>query len=204
MEMDHLAVSGAALEAATAHVTGALGVPMQRGGQHAVFFTHNTLLGLEDDLYLEAIAIDPQARQPLRPRWFDLDRFQGTPRLTNWICRVDDLDRVVDQIDLPLGKPVDLQRGDLRWRMAVPESGCLPFDNLAPALIEWQTDETPPRRLTNSGCRLLVLDLVHPEAKALQDALSPYFSDDRVRFHTGAAPSLRATFDTPLGPRVLV
>ena len=37
-----------------------LGVSLQQGGEHAVFHTHNRLLGLEDGLYLEAIAVNPE------------------------------------------------------------------------------------------------------------------------------------------------
>ena len=56
--------------------------------------THNRLLGL-GDLYLEVIAADPSAPRPAWPRWFDLDRFTGAPRLTNWICACDDLEAAV-------------------------------------------------------------------------------------------------------------
>ena len=139
MLLDHLAVSGATLAEATAHVEDALGVRMQPGGEHDVFHTHNTLLGLEDGLYFEAIAVNPAAPDPDRPRWFDLDRFSGPARLTNWICRSDDLTGELAAVPMDLGAPVALQRGDLRWSMAVPASGRLPFDNCAPALIQWQT-----------------------------------------------------------------
>ena len=61
------------------------------GGKHAHMGTHNRLLSL-GDLYLEVIAPDPEAPRPAWPRWFDLDNFDGPPRLTNWICRSDDLD----------------------------------------------------------------------------------------------------------------
>lgn len=91
MRLDHIAVSGGTLTEATAAVEDALGVQMQSGGNHDVFSTHNTLLGLEGGLYIEAIAIDPAAPKPERPRWFDLDRFSGTARLTNWICATDDM-----------------------------------------------------------------------------------------------------------------
>ncbi len=57
MLLDHLAVSGETLEAAQNYVEEALGVSMQTGGEHAVFHTHNKLMGLADGLYLEAIAI---------------------------------------------------------------------------------------------------------------------------------------------------
>lgn len=201
LTFDHIAVSGETLEAAKTHVEQALGVTMQPGGEHAVFNTHNHLLGLENGLYLEAIAINPNAPQPERPRWFDLDRFSGGPRLTNWICRTDDLEAALSEIKTDLGRPVDLQRGDLRWRMAVPDSGALPFDNCAPALIEWQTPVHPASKLTQVGVRLDRLTIQHPEADALNEMLAG-LRDERIHFETGPK-AMRAEFTTPYGPRVL-
>ncbi|MEW9921458.1 VOC family protein [Marimonas sp. MJW-29] len=193
LELDHIAVAGKTLKAASDWCEGALGVPLQPGGEHAVFHTHNRLLGLENGLYLEAIAINPDAPVPDRPRWFDLDRFTGQPRLTNWICRCDDLDATLAALPEGFGAPVSLMRGDLRWRMAVPESGVLPFDNCAPALIEWEGAAHPASRLAQRGVRLDRLRVRHPEAADLQALLAPHLSDDRVIFETGAA-GLSAAF----------
>jgi hypothetical protein len=203
LELDHIAVAGETLEAASAHVEEALGVSLQPGGEHDVFFTHNRLLGLEDGLYLEAIAINPQAPQPDRPRWFDLDRFSGPPRLTNWICRSPDLAAVLAALPVDAGTAVSLRRGDLRWQMAVPASGRLPFDNLHPALIQWGSDLHPANRLAASGCRLKRLIVTHPDASSLGDVLGRFLHDGRLVFDTGPVPALRAEFDTPHGPRVL-
>ena len=126
MIFDHFAVSGETLDAAVAHVEENLGVKMGPGGQHAHFATHNRLIGLEDGLYLEAIAADPSTPDPAYPRWFDLDSFSGTPRITNWICRVDDLEETLSGLPKGAGTPVSLARGDLRWKMAVPADGKLP------------------------------------------------------------------------------
>jgi len=202
MELDHIALAGRTLAQATKASEDALGVALQQGGEHAIFHTHNALLGLEDGLYLEAIAINPDAPTPDRPRWFDLDRFQGPARLTNWICRCDDLDATLAQLPAGFGRPVSLQRGDLRWRMAVPEDGVLPFDNCAPALIEWEGQAHPAARLTPSGCRLRSLTITHPEAAELSAMLAPFLSDPRARFEVGAT-GLAAAFDTADGPRHL-
>jgi hypothetical protein len=200
MHLDHLAVAGESLDAAAAHLEAALGLPLQPGGAHARFGTHNRLLGLEDGLYLEAIAIDPNAPAPDGPRWFDLDRLQGAPHLRTWIARVDDLDAAL--IRHPeAGQPLALERGDLRWRMAVPASGVLPFDNLFPALIEWQGTAHPAQRLAPSGARLVRLIITHPDVAALRDALSG-LTDLRVVIEPGA-PALRAEIATPHGLRVL-
>ncbi len=199
MELDHLAVAGESLEAALAHVEEALGVPLQPGGQHEVFGTHNYLLGLADGLYLEAIAVDPNVEPQRSPRWFDLDRFSGAPRISNWICRCYEMADVLRKLPSGVGAPVALTRGDLRWDMAVPKDGILPFDNMFPALIEWHSAHPAPR-LTQQGCALERLVIAHPEAGALRDALP--LKDNRVEFETGAA-GFEASFSTPHGRRVL-
>ena len=194
MVFDHVAVAGETLAAATGHAEQVLGLDLVTGGTHAVFHTHNMLLGLQEGLYLEAIAINPDAPVPDRPRWFDLDRFKGPARLTNWICRCDDLDATLASLPEGFGHPVSLQRGDLRWRMAVPADGLLPFDNCAPALIEWEGDAHPSAILGNSGAQLMSFTVSHPKAETLAKLLAPHLNDVRVGFETGP-PYLNAQFD---------
>ncbi|MGX0878174.1 hypothetical protein ACSSV4_002871 [Roseovarius sp. MBR-154] len=200
MRLDHLAVAAESLDEGRAAVEAALGLPLQPGGRHAHFGTHNLLMGLADGLYLEVIAVDPDAPAPGIPRWFDLDRFSGPPRLSNWICAVDDLEAAMAR-HRQAGEAVDLARGDLRWRMAVPGDGVLPFDNRFPALIEWQGGGHPSARLADLGARLVRLVVTHPEAGALRAELSD-LSDPRVVLEPGA-PGLRAEIATPHGVRVL-
>ena len=200
MQLDHLAIAGETLDAAASHVEAALGLPLQPGGAHPQFGTHNRLMGLADGLYLEAIAIDPEAPAPDRARWFDLDRLTGPPHLRSWINRVDDLDAALAR-HTGAGAPVALARGDLRWRMAVPGDGVLPFDGCFPALIEWQGPGHPAQRLAPSGARLARLIVAHPEAAALRAALAG-LADARVTIEPGA-PALRAEIATPHGMRVL-
>ncbi|MVO16965.1 VOC family protein [Parasedimentitalea huanghaiensis] len=199
MELDHLAVAGESLEAAKAHVEEALGVPLQMGGQHAMFGTHNYLLGLADGLYLEAIAIDPNATPQRSPCWFDLDRFSGAPRISNWICRCADMAKELAELPKGAGAPVALTRGDLRWDMAVPDDGILPYDNMFPALIEWHSAHPAPN-LIQQGCQLKRLTISHPNVDQLQTQLP--LVDDRVAYERGEA-GFEATFDTPHGVRSL-
>ncbi|MEP1328899.1 VOC family protein [Pseudophaeobacter sp.] len=199
MKFDHLAVAGETLQEATAHVEEALGVALQPGGQHLVFGTHNQLLGLADGLYLEAIAIDPDLTPQRQPRWFDLDRFSGSARISNWICRCDDLAGQLADLPDGVGTPVALTRGDLTWEMAVPQDGILPFDNAFPALMQWHSVH-PAARLQQQGCSLHRLTILHPQANELQTLLP--LADDRIVFETAAA-GFEAEFDTPHGRRVL-
>ncbi len=198
-QIDHLAVSAATLAEGVAHVEAALGVRLGPGGQHAFMSTHNRLLGLGPSDYLEVIAIDPAAPAVPHPRWFRLDEFAGPPRLTNWICRVDDLDRALAGAPAGAGRAVDLQRGDFRWRMGVPPDGRLPCDDCFPALIEWRGPK-PQDRLADAGCRLVRLEVAHPTADALRAQVP--LTDARVVFVKGAR-AIRATMATPHGERIL-
>jgi len=198
LRFDHIAISAETLEEGVAAVQEALGVALAGGGQHPHMATHNRLMGL-GDLYLEVIAADPSAPKPAWPRWFDLDSFSGPPRLTNWVAGCDDLEAAVAAAPPGIGVPVDLQRGDYRWRMAVPADGRLPFGGAFPALIQWQGALHPARSLPEAGVRLTRLEIAHPEAEALRAALP--LADPRVVIVPGAEKALAASFTTPHGVR---
>jgi len=203
LTLDHLAVAGETLAEAVDATEAALGISLQPGGEHAVFHTHNAVIGLEDGLYLEAISINPNAPTPVRPRWFDLDRFTGPPRLNNWICRMSTIANLATATPLELGAPVALQRGDMHWQMAVPQSGILPYDNAAPAVIEWGANTIHPASvLPSCGLTLRRLTVLHPDAGNLQADLAPLISDDRLAFEVGPQGFV-AEFDGPHGPRSL-
>ena len=119
MILDHLVVGATTLAAAQAQVEQSLGMAMQPGGAHAVFHTHNALLGLNDGIYLEAIAPNPDAPTPTRSRWYDLDRFKGPARLSNWAAAVSEMDAALATMPSGCGVPVAVSRGTLSWSMAV-------------------------------------------------------------------------------------
>jgi Glyoxalase-like domain len=202
LRLDHLAVACTTLADGVAAVEAALGVALAPGGQHAHMATHNRLLGL-GDVYLEVIAPDPAQLAPAWPRWFDLDGFTGPPRLTNWVAACDDLAAELALSPAGTGVPVALSRGDLRWQMAVPANGKLPFDGTFPALITWQGAAHPAQRLPDMGVRLTRVEIAHPDAASLQMALSGRITDPRIVITQGPVTALQATFATPHGPRII-
>ena len=202
LKLDHIAVGCTDLAAGTAYVASGLGVQPQPGGKHAHFGTHNTLLGLGPDLYLEVIALDPAAPPTGRPAWFGLDHFRGPPRLCNWICAVDDFTAAGAAMPADPGAITPLSRNALRWEITVPADGSLPMDGAQPTLIAWGAGVTPPATdLPDTGCRLTMWEVIHPDANMLSRSIP--LKDPRVRFTHGAQPSFRATFATPEGDRVL-
>ena len=203
MVLDHVAIAAEDLASAEAELTAAHGLTFQGGGQHMDMGTHNRLIGLGPSEYLELITPCPDIPAPSQPRWFDLDRFSGAPRSRSWVCAVTDLDAVLAQIPFPVGKVWNLGRGDLRWRMTIPEDGILPFDGLFPALIEWQSGGHPATRLNEVGVRLEALALETPQAEALRAALVPLFADTRLSIAKADTPKISVTLATETGTVVL-
>jgi hypothetical protein len=208
LTFDHLTVAALTLEQGVAHIERALGVVIPAGGAHPLMGTHNHLMRLGVGAFLELIAPDP-AVTPQRVRWFGLDdpamrrSLQDSPRLVNWVARVPDIRHALRAIDGAEGEAVRVTRGELSWLISVPPDGSLPLDGAFPTLIEWPAGPHPSSRMTDLACRLSRLSIGHPQGARLAQALAPVFSDDRIVISTDAATRLRATIDTPAGPREL-
>jgi hypothetical protein len=66
--LDHLIVAAVTLADGIEYIAEITGVAPRPGGKHAAMGTHNALLRLGEQVYLEIIAIDPAAAKPARPR----------------------------------------------------------------------------------------------------------------------------------------
>lgn len=167
MDIDHLVIGAATLDEGVDWCERVLGVTPQPGGQHPLMGTHNRLVNISGPLhprcYLEVIAIDPQAPQPGRPRWFDLDqptlrqRLAEGPGLIHWVARVPSLDAALaywrsEGVDA--GEAVEASRGALRWRIALRADGRRLRREALPVLIEWGAAH-PTDSLPDQGVQLL-------------------------------------------------
>lgn len=199
IEIDHLVVTGPTLAAAVAHIETSLGVEMGPGGEHEAMGTHNRLISLGPGVYLEAIAINPDAPAPGHPRWYNLDA-RHAPRFSHWAARTDDLRGTLAAAPEGTGAPMSFTRAAYAWDMAVPETGQLPFDGASPALLQWASAH-PADHFADSGCRLKSLHITHPDAGALL-AQFPSLRDLSVDVSAGPT-GLRATIATPAGDRSL-
>lgn len=203
LALDHIAVVAPDLASGAAHVRAALGVDVVPGGAHPQMGTHNRLMRLGTDEFLEVIAVDPDAAAPDRPRWFGLDTPPAAPRLSTWVLRTDELAAAAEALGPLAGAPRSVSRGDLAWTILIPDDGSLPMHGVMPAIIAWPEGELPGSRMTGRNCRLHRLRLVHPEAGSLAERLAALLGDDRISFETGATVLLEATIETPSGLRSL-
>jgi TusA-related sulfurtransferase len=208
LSLDHLVVAALTLEAGVDHVFRSLGVAIPPGGAHPLMGTHNHLMQLGEGVFLEVIAPDP-ARQPQRARWYALDdevmqaKLRVSPRLISWVVRTDDLAASLRAAPAVAGEAVRATRDSLSWLIAVAPDGAMPFDGAFPTLIEWPRGDLPSARMADLGCRLRLLEVAHPDAPAIADALGRMFADDRVKLTAGPEARLVATIATPRGVRRL-
>lgn len=203
LRLDHVALVARTLDEGCAHVARQLGVDMGPGGAHPAMGTHNRLLSLGADRYLEVIAVDPDADPPDRPRWFGLDRFDDEPRLAAWIAATDDIEATLVDAHPDSGRATPLSRGELRWTISIADDGALPLDGAFPSLIEWPPGPHPAADMHDAGCRLRSLTIEHPRADEIELFTRDRLDPDLVEIRTGPNIGLAAEFDTPTGRRTL-
>lgn len=211
-EIDHIAVAAHTLDQGTAYVRSVLGIEMPYGGKHPRMGTHNRLLRLGDALYIEVIAIDPDAPAPSRPRWFQLDdpalqaELRLAPRIVTWLVRTTDIAETVRQCSWASGAIEPMERGALRWRITVPSDGALVGDGMLPSVLQWEDEVHPATRMPDSGCTLERLEAAHPDPASYRRDLSSIGAERHVEVRElapGARPHLVARIRTPAGVRAL-
>ena len=219
--LDHLVVLADTLSEGVSWCEATLGVTPGPGGEHPLFGTHNRLLSIAAPgfalAYIEIIAINKEAVSAHAAsaigtkRWFDMDdevlrgavRLHG-PRLIHWVARVPDVAsacsalaaRGIDRGDvLAASRPT--ATGLLEWKIAVRPDGRRLMDGCLPTLIEWG-DVHPAAAMPASGLALQSLNLRHPQAEELRDALGA-LGLGNVSVYSGESPVLQAVLHTPRG-----
>lgn len=208
IRLDHLVIGARSLLEGVAWAERRLGVAPAGGGRHAAMGTQNALWGL-GPVYLEVIAVDPEAVRPDRPRWFGFDdpriaaALEAGPKLLTWAVAADtaeELTALVDRAPVALAPPEPFARDDLRWLVALAEERALPLGGAWPLAICWTEGLHPAKRLPDRGLSLEALEIAGAGAAEAEAALGPVEAPAPIAFRPGAAPTvLRATLRTPGG-----
>jgi hypothetical protein len=203
MLIDHLVYAAPDLAAAVADLEERFGVRAEAGGRHIGLGTHNALLALGAQTYLEVIAPDPGQAEPSMPRPFGVD---GISRggLVGWALACDDIDAAValarshgyDPGQVADGQRVGPTGTVLRWRLTLNAmaGGLIPF------LISWGDTEHPARSAPH-GLTLEAFRLEHTDPPSLAPPLTALGADVEIR--PAAAAALVARLSGPNGSKVL-
>lgn len=211
--IDHLVVAADSLAQGVAWCEALLGVTPGAGGEHPLMGTHNRVLRIGTPqfprAYLEIIAINPEAADPRRKRWFDLDdsalreAIRHEPRLVHFVAsseRVGTACRALDSLGIDRGPILAAQReipgGLLQWKITVRQDGQRLFYGALPTLIEWGPAH-PADTLPDSGLALVSMMASHPRPDDLFAAYGA-MGLQQVGVEAGS-PNLSATLLTPRG-----
>ncbi len=206
--LDHIVIAAAKLEQGVDYVHSMLGVEIPQGGVHQTMGTHNHLMQLGNDAYLEVIAIDPDAEAPPHPRWFGLDSarmreaIQRQPQLVTWVMNTADIHQLVEGVSFDLGTPTALSRDNLEWEIALTGDGRLLADGMLPYCIQWHSEPHPSRDMADLNCLLQSLEIHHNRSRWIEDRLDAIDASHLVHVESlpdDETPYLSATIDTPNG-----
>ena len=199
-KVDHLIYAVPDLEEGILLLENLMGVKAIFGGKHIGIGTHNALIGLGENCYLEIIAPDPQ-QTISEPLWFGIDRLQK-PKLITWAARVNNVEQHVKNAHangIAIGAAMNAGRKKadgslLSWKFSDPrvilDSGLIPF------LIDWGESEHPSKSLKHP-CRLVSLTATHPQANEVQKKLG--LLKLNINFTNDSTIKLSAQIETPKG-----
>jgi len=169
--VDHLVYATPDLDRGCSEIEVVTGVHASPGGKHLAWATHNCLLALGADIYLEIIAPDPSQPNPPGVRPFGIDDLRHS-RLVSWAVRgggLEDFTRAVAQRGVNLGEVFSGSRvhsdgSILAWELTSPwtmlEGGLIPF------FIDWGVSPHPAAS-ASAGLSLVELRAEHPSPRVL-------------------------------------
>lgn len=198
--VDHLLLGVPNLEAGIAWVEQKTGVKAAPGGRHPGLGTHNALLSLGRQQYLEIIAPDP-TQLMIAPQFSFLHQ-ANEPRLLTWAAVTDDTAAIIARaqaagfaFDGPnAGSRARPDGTMLHWKTLFLQTD---FSLLIPFFIEWNAAARHPSQSSPGGCALQTFALESPHPDPLRAALRQLGIDAEVV--RGEAARLTAKLTTPNG-----
>ncbi|SEG52170.1 VOC family protein [Bosea lathyri] len=210
LKLDHLTVIAPTLAEGRDHVRACLDIDVPFGQRHAYMGTYNHLLQLGGSVYLEIVALDPDAGHPGRARWFGLDdqkrvrrEWDAGCRLRGWVAGTDDMDGLLKDRENVFGRKVSLPINDPSFHFAIPDDGSLPFGGAAPSIIDRRGTPRSMAAIADRGARLREFSLEHPDAALIVALLQDLVIDRPPIVIWGAELRYRAQIETPGGLREL-
>jgi hypothetical protein len=87
------------------------------------------------------------------------------------VAAVSDIETAVRQCGYDCGQITTVTRGDLQWRLTIPDDGSLPAGGVLPSLIEWPEGMHPVASLAETDIHLDTIHLTHPDPAHIEACL---------------------------------
>lgn len=187
LHLDHILYAVPNLQKGIADFEKLTGVRPAYGGKHPKLGTHNALVSLGEEIYLELIAPDPDRGIPFENMIFDIGKINA-PKIITWAARSTDINELgakIQILGIEDGKRITEDGAVLKWKTArmtefTDHSGIVPF------VIQW-VSAPHPASTAPRGCELLQFSAEHPSP----DKFSKLSSELSFSFKIAESQSVR-------------
>ena len=168
-KLDHIVLGALTLEEGTEYVERILQAKLSNVGYHKNMGTHNRVIRISDEVYLEVVAIDPKIKYIKNKKWFNLDnlnlqsKLKKSPQIIGY---------VIEKKDMNISKYYDpffeSSRANFRWQFAMPTSKNNILDSqiietgIIPSLISWKS-EKPIHQMKKNQFELISFEIEIPK-----------------------------------------
>ena len=170
-KLDHIVFGAFTLEEGTEFVENILQANLSDIGYHKDMGTHNRVIRISDEIYLEVVAIDPKIRNLKNRKWFNLDnsnlqlKLKKSPQIIGY---------VIEKKDIKISKYYDpffeASRANYRWQFAMPTYKNKFLDSeivetgIIPSLISWKS-EKPINQMKKNQFELISFEIELSESQ---------------------------------------
>ena len=164
-KLDHIVFGARSLEEGTNFIEKKLDIKLSEVGYHDFMGTHNRVVKVDKDIYLEVIAIDPSSKSPNENRWFNLDnpilqkKLEYSPQMIGYVIETKD-----KEILKHFCAPIKASRGNYKWNFAMPSLESNLFNKeliengIIPSLINWKSNK-PVYEMKNNQLSLKKIEI---------------------------------------------
>jgi len=164
-KLDHIVFGARSLEEGTNFIEKKLDIKLSEVGYHDFMGTHNRVVKVDKDIYLEVIAIDSSSKSPNENRWFNLDnpilqkKLEYSPQMIGYVIETKD-----KEILKHFCAPIKASRGNYKWNFAMPNLESNFFNKeliengIIPSLINWKSNK-PVHEMKNNQLSLNKIEI---------------------------------------------
>ena len=168
-KLDHIVFGALTLEEGTELVESLLQAKLSDIGYHRDMGTHNRVIRISGNVYLEVVSIDPQNSNLKNRKWFNLDnsnlqtKLKKTPQIIGYVIENNDLN-ILKYFD-PF---FEASRDNYKWKFAMPTYKNNNIDceiinlGIIPSLISWKSIK-PIHKMKKNQFELMSFEILLSE-----------------------------------------
>jgi len=164
-KLDHIVLGSFTLEEGTEFLENILQAKLSDIGYHKDMGTHNRVIRISENVYIEVIAIDPKRKNLNNRKWFNLDnsnlqsKLKISPQIIGYV--IENNDRNINKYYDPF---FEASRDSYKWQFAMPTFKNNILDSeiieagIIPSLISWKSDK-PVYQMKKNQFELISLEI---------------------------------------------